>query len=276
MDGVPLSPREDGASHVRSDQFGEIRGGTLVPCSRSRSALGSSARLLLARPRGLHPRAHFSPSSGQSTTSSTRNGPPTRPFARSGALSGQRWCHPRATRIGIAPEGLWCDALEFEGAIERHEWQRALSLYRGEFLDGLHLSGCLAFERWQAAERTRFQGAATRAAWSLADADQADGRLESAVEWARKAIAFSSHDEKGVRRLILLLDGAGERAGALDAYEAYARLLREELEVDPDPETQALAAQLRMRTQRAPQPTGSVRSMVYSSPQTVEAWHERR
>jgi tetratricopeptide (TPR) repeat protein len=163
--------------------------------------------------------------------------------------------------VGIAPEGLWCDALEFEAAIERHEWQRALSLYRGEFLDGFHLSGCMAFERWQAAERTRFQGSATRAAWNLADTDEADGHLESAVEWARKAVAFSPHEEKGVRRLILMLDRAGERAGAVHAYEAYAHWLREELEVDPDPETQALAAEIRAHSQGTPQPSGFVRSM---------------
>jgi DNA-binding SARP family transcriptional activator len=224
--------------------------------------IGLLAWLLLARPRGLHPRstllALFWPEHDQQHARWAAN----QAIRAIRSAIGPTVVLTRGRHeVGVAPEGLWCDAMEFEVAIERHEWQRALSLYRGEFLDGLHLSGCPAFERWQATERTRFQGAATRTAWSLADADQADGRLESAVEWARKAIAFSPHDEKGVRRLILLLDGAGERAGALDAYEAYAQLLREELEVDPDPETQALAAQLRMRTQRAPQPTGSVRSM---------------
>ena len=224
--------------------------------------VGLLAWLLLARPRGLHPRstllALFWPEQDQQHARWAAN---QAVRAIRSAIGPTLVLTRGRHEVGIAPDGLWCDALEFESAIERHEWQRALSLYRGEFLDGLHLSGCMAFERWQAAERTRFQGAATRAAWSLADAEQADGRLESAVEWARKAIAFSPHDEKGVRRLILLLDGAGERAGAVDAYEAYAQLLREELEVDPDPATQALATQLRARSQRAPQPTDSVRSM---------------
>src|SRR5687767_13892643 len=232
--------------------------------------IGLLAWLLLARPRGLHPRSTlltlFWPEHDQQHARWAAN-QAVRAIRR--AIGPTVVLNRGRHEVGVAPEGLWCDALEFEAEIERHEWQRALSLYRGAFLDGFHLSGCMAFERWQAAERTRFQGAATRAAWNLADADEADGRLESAVEWARKAIAFSPHDEKGVRRLILLLDGAGERAGAVDAYEAYAQLLREELEVDPDPETQALAAQLRVRTQRAPQPTGFVPSM--SAPVLEEA-----
>jgi tetratricopeptide (TPR) repeat protein len=174
--------------------------------------------------------------------------------------------------VGIAPGSLWCDALEFETAIERHEWQGALSLYRGEFLDGLHVSGCIEFERWQAAERTRFQGSATRAAWNLADANEADGRLDTAVEWARKAVAFSPHEEKGVRRLILLLERAGERAGAVRVYETYAHWLREEMEVDPDPQTQVLAEQLRARSQPAPPPTRPVRSMSAPDIERSKPW----
>ena len=217
--------------------------------------------LLLARPRGLHPRsillALFWPEHDQQHARWAAN---QAIRAIRGAIGPTVVLTRGRHEVGIAPDGLWCDALEFEAAIEHHEWQRALTLYRGEFLDGFHLSGCMAFERWQATERTRFQGAATRAAWNLADADEADGHLESAVEWARKAVAFSPHEEKGVRRLILMLDRAGERAGAVHAYEAYAQLLREELEVDPDPETQALAARLRARAQRASQPAGPVRS----------------
>jgi len=224
--------------------------------------IGLLSWLLLARPRGLHPRATllalFWPEHDQQHARWAAN---QAVRAIRSAIGQTAVLNRGRHEVGIAPGGLWCDALEFEAAIERHEWQEALSLYRGQFLDGFHLPGCGEFERWQAAERTRFQGAATRAAWNLADANEADGRLESAVEWARKAIAFSPHEEKGVRRLIQLLERAGERAGAVHAYEAYARWLREELEVDPDPETQALASQLRARSQRAPQAIGSVRSM---------------
>jgi DNA-binding SARP family transcriptional activator/Flp pilus assembly protein TadD len=242
--------------------LGEVTQGDVRSLLAQPKRMGLLAWLILARPRGLHPRstllALFWPEHDQQHARWAAN----QAIRAIRSAIGPTLVLTRGRHeVGIAPEGLSCDALEFEAAIERHEWQRSLSLYRGDFLDGFHLSGCMAFERWQAAERMRFQGAATRAAWNLADADEVDGHLESAMGWARKAIAFSPHDEKGVRRLILLLDRAGERAGAVDAYEAYAQLLREELEVDPDPETQALAAQLRVRTQRAPQPTGSVRSM---------------
>jgi DNA-binding SARP family transcriptional activator len=48
----------------------------------------------------------------------------------------------------------------------------------------------------------------------------------AAAASARRAVDLSEHDEKGIRRLIELLDGAGNRAAALRAYESYAARLR--------------------------------------------------
>ncbi|MGH7606311.1 MAG: BTAD domain-containing putative transcriptional regulator, partial [Gemmatimonadales bacterium] len=72
--------------------------------------------------------------------------------------------------------------------------------------------------------------------------------------WARRGIALAPHDEAGARRLIQVLDRAGDRAGAVRAYEDYARQLRDLFDVDPAPETQALLRRVRARTEALPQP----------------------
>jgi hypothetical protein len=68
-----------------------------------------------------------------------------------------------------------------------------------------------------------------------------------AVAWARRLAALSPSDEAGWQCLMLMLDRSGDRASALTVYEALATRLREELEVAPSPETQALASRIRER-----------------------------
>src|SRR5919108_859050 len=55
--------------------------------------------------------------------------------------------------IGIDVRALSCDAVEFEAAIEADDPARALGLYRGDLLEGFHVSGCGEFERWLEEER---------------------------------------------------------------------------------------------------------------------------
>jgi TolB-like protein/Tfp pilus assembly protein PilF len=50
-----------------------------------------------------------------------------------------------------------------------------------------------------------------------------------------------------LRRLLRLLDRAGDRAGAVQAYETFARQLGRDLDVEPAPESQALITAIRVR-----------------------------
>jgi DNA-binding SARP family transcriptional activator len=149
--------------------------------------------------------------------------------------------------VGIDPEALSCDAVEFEAAIEANDPGRALELYRGELLDGFHVSGCGDFERWLEEERVWLRRRAAQAASDLAQLKSADGEGVAAGHWARRALALAPDDEGEARRLIELLNRLGDRAGAVQAYEEFARRLREEYEVEPAPETRALIASVRTR-----------------------------
>src|SRR5208282_2256813 len=96
------------------------------------------------------------------------------------------------------------------------------------------------FEAWLEGEREAYREAASSAAWTLAERYENEADLTSAARWARKAARFARADERRIRRVIQLLDRAGERAGAVQVYDEFARYMREELEVGPAAETDRL------------------------------------
>ena len=165
--------------------------------------------------------------------------------------------------VGIEPRALWCDAVQFEAAIEADDPGRALELYRGDLLDGFHVSGCGEFERWLEVERVWLRRRAARAAAALARREGARGEPVAAGHWARRALALAPDDEGEVRGLIELLGRVGDRAGAVQAYEEFARRLRDEYQVEPAPETVATITKLR---RRQPEPSAPISDGPGSDP----------
>jgi serine/threonine-protein kinase len=150
--------------------------------------------------------------------------------------------------VGIAEGLLWCDAVAFEDAIGAGRLEEALEHYRGEILSGLNLDGVPEFERWLDAVRARKRSCAAGAAWQLAEGAEQAGDLAGSAVWARRAAGLQEGDEAALRRLLLHLDRAGDRAGALHTYEAFARHLEVEFEAEPSPQTIELIAEIRSRT----------------------------
>jgi TolB-like protein/DNA-binding SARP family transcriptional activator/Tfp pilus assembly protein PilF len=150
--------------------------------------------------------------------------------------------------LAVAPDQLWCDAAEFERAIEEGRLETALALYRGELLPGFHISDAPDFEGWLEQERARLRARAREAAWALADARARDGDAAGAAEAGQRAAALAPTDEAAICRLVLLLDRLGDRTAAVRAYEAFARQLQQEYELLPSEQTQALVAAIRTRT----------------------------
>ena len=145
----------------------------------------------------------------------------------------------------LNPEAVWCDVQVFSSSLKAGEWAEALSVYQGPFLDGFHLRGAEEFERWVDGERDWLEREARKAASALARKKEEAGKLAEAVSWTRRAMALSPHDETALRELMRLLALSGDRAAAVEAYEAFARALRADLELEPSAETLALARGLR-------------------------------
>lgn len=162
--------------------------------------------------------------------------------------------------IAISPEHLRCDVAEFERAIDDHRFADALGFYRGDLLPGFHVSDAPEFERWLDDERRRLRQRAADAAWTLAEAPNADPR--DAAKWGQRALSLSSGDELALRRLLVLLERLGDRAAAVRAYEDFARNLEREYELSPSEQSRALLAKIRaeqrVRSDRVV-PPGSVR-----------------
>jgi Tol biopolymer transport system component/DNA-binding SARP family transcriptional activator len=150
-----------------------------------------------------------------------------------------------ADDLELNGEVVWCDVQAFRGALRKGRPDEALSLYAGPFLDGFHFSGSPEFERWADGERDALRREAREVADALAAEREAAGDLGGAVMAARRALALVPHDEAAARQLMRLLAAAGDRAGAVAEYESFARGLRTDLELDPSPETGALAESIR-------------------------------
>jgi len=153
--------------------------------------------------------------------------------------------------VGLDFEQVWCDVAAFERAIADGQLRDAIELYRGDLLEGFFISDAPEFERWLETERDRLRSTAVGAARALVERATEEGDANSAAEWARRGLRLAPLDEGLIQRLIEALDRLGDRAGAVRAYDDFARRLGQELEVRPSAETQALLAAVRSRVQAA-------------------------
>src|SRR6266571_3222910 len=225
---------------------------------RMRSLLGQPRRLALlaylaAPPQGMHRRdtllGLFWPELDQARA---RNALRQAIHVLRGALGPGAVTSDGDEAIGLDFDQVWCDVAAFDRTLNGGQLWEALDLYRGGLLEGFFISDAPEFERWLETERTRFREAAARAARGLLERAEERGNLTTAVQWARRAAQLAPSDETAVRRLIAVLDRHGDRAGALEAYEVFARRLAEEYEAEPAAETKALVAAVRAREGAAP------------------------
>ena len=126
------------------------------------------------------------------------------------------------------------DVDEFENALaDPLRLEEATSLYAGDLLATL-------YDEWLIAPRERLRGAYVGALARLIT--QARRKLDypSAIAYARRLLEVDPLREDIARKLIALRYEAGDRAGALEEYVRFESRIRDELGVDPMPETTAL------------------------------------
>jgi tetratricopeptide (TPR) repeat protein len=139
------------------------------------------------------------------------------------------------------------------------------SRYRGDLLPGFVIDDAPEFDRWLEEERSRLRTRVADAAWQLALQREKAGDAVGTVQWARRAAALSPADESVVCRLMKTLERVGDRAAAVQAYEDFAALLHREYELEPSPETVALAESMRQSAvgiRRTPRATPALSAQV--------------
>lgn len=120
----------------------------------------------------------------------------------------------------------------------------AVQLYQGNFLEGFGLDDCPAFEEWLFMQRERRHLLVIEAYGDLAAYAEANGNLAAARGFAQRQIEIDPLREPAYRQQMRILAKQGERSLALTTFERCRTVLREELGLDPEPETLSLHAQI--------------------------------
>lgn len=148
--------------------------------------------------------------------------------------------------VDLNPELVWSDVAEFWSACTAQDlahtrlMQQALELYRGPFMSGCSLAACTEFGAWVTSQRDRYQRLYldTLALLIGMAADQAE--YTRAIFYARRYLQVDELAEDVQRRLMMLHLLAGDRPAAMQQYQRCASALKQELGVEPLPETRAV------------------------------------
>ena len=158
----------------------------------------------------------------------------------------------------------WLDVTEFQRALEQPDPEAlaaAVSLYRGDFLEGMIIDDAAALEEWIHLQRERLRLQALEALERVSAYFTSGGKWEQALAATRRLLAIEPWREEAHQRLIHLLARTGQFNAALTQYETCRQILDEELGLEPMPATTALHQRIQAARARAhlhalpPQPT---------------------
>ena len=152
------------------------------------------------------------------------------------------------TAVALDPDRVRVDVTEFEALAagpDPGQLDRAVALYRDDFLTGFALRGCPEFDDWQAETADRLRRRLAGSLDRLVAASSAAGDLDRATDHARRWLALDPLHEPAHQALIRLLAWTGQRSTALRAYRTLVRILDTELAVRPLPETTQLYDDIR-------------------------------
>ncbi|MCU0492717.1 MAG: tetratricopeptide repeat protein [Chloroflexaceae bacterium] len=123
--------------------------------------------------------------------------------------------------------------------------EAALALYRGDVLAQLSLPDCTEFEEWLLLTRQRIHGLVLAACATLVAAYEGRAMGDQLQLYARRMLELEPWNEEAHRALMRELARRGQRGAALQQFERCRRTLREELAMEPEAATVALASAIR-------------------------------
>src|SRR5258706_8198097 len=123
--------------------------------------------------------------------------------------------------------------------------EQATRLVRGPFLASFTLRDSQCFDDWTRQHREYWHLRVHQLFDTLSRLYERVGDVERAIETVSRWLGFDRFHEEGYRRLIRLRFSLGDRVGALRTYATCRAVLADELQIEPEPETVALAKRLR-------------------------------
>lgn len=147
--------------------------------------------------------------------------------------------------VSLSTDSAWIDADAFENLAaralrtgDRAVCEAALDSYSGELLPEER------YADWTTGRRESIDALRERLLLRLADLLQAEGEYEGAMIRVRQLLTVDPLREDLHRSLMRLHAGSGSTHLARRQYHACRDILRQELDVDPEPETQELYNEL--------------------------------
>lgn len=171
-----------------------------------------------------------------------------------------------ATSVRLDPGALTLDLNQLEELHERGDWQTAARLIRGEMLEGFSVPDASNFENWITSERLACRNRSVEVLVCAAEEAIERSDLAAAINWSTRAHKLELGSDAAVQVAMKSLALTGNRSAALNQFETFRAYL-EELGVDPQPDSLALAQRVRQGRQwRRP-----VRARAEVSPETRRA-----
>jgi len=123
--------------------------------------------------------------------------------------------------------------------------EEAISLYRGDLLEGFYVSESPVFEDWMLLMRDRLQRQAASALRNLVAETVRRGDHDAARRYAWHWVELEPWQEEAHRQLMQVLAMSGRRTEALAQFEACRRTLQDEFGIDPSRATLRVVEQIR-------------------------------
>ena len=152
------------------------------------------------------------------------------------------------TAVALDPAMVRVDVRDFEALITQPDaasLERAVQLYRDDFLTGFTLRGCPEFEEWQTSVSEELRQSLARGLQRLVAACIADGEVDRAAGHARRWLQLDPLHEPAHQVIIKLHGWAGQRSAAMRQYRTLVRVLDRDLAVRPLSETTQLYDEVR-------------------------------
>jgi DNA-binding SARP family transcriptional activator len=156
--------------------------------------------------------------------------------------------------VAFAPTGAdWLDIEAFEAKVDGvvtgskgmalptasqvPQFEEAVALYRGDFLEGFYVRNAPEFEEWVLSEREHLRQIAVHAFFNLVGHHTAGGDYGRGLSYATRLLALEPWHEEVHQQMMILLALSGQRSAALNQFEICRRLLAEELGAEPSGDT---------------------------------------
>lgn len=118
-------------------------------------------------------------------------------------------------------------------------------LFRDDFMAGFYVRHAPPFDTWLSFRRAHFLRQTLKKLEQTASEMDRLGRYEQAIKLGQGCVRIDPARESAHRRLMHWYFQAGQRESALKQFDICHTALKEELGIDPDPETKALYRSIR-------------------------------